>query len=98
MIKIVAVCNFGIGTSLILKLNTEKALQKIDVNATVECSDKLIAPSLPCDLYIATNNIIANELKEEVSQDIVVINNFMNIDEIAEKIMVTLKKMSLIKS
>ena len=34
--KIVAVCGMGIGTSIILKMNTDKALERLDTDADVE--------------------------------------------------------------
>jgi PTS system ascorbate-specific IIB component len=34
--RIVAVCGLGIGTSIILKMNAEKALGELGVDATVE--------------------------------------------------------------
>lgn len=37
--KIVAVCGMGIGTSVLLKLNAEKVLKMLDIEATVDAAD-----------------------------------------------------------
>ncbi|MDE2409435.1 MAG: PTS ascorbate transporter subunit IIB, partial [Actinomycetales bacterium] len=37
--KIVAVCGAGIGTSVLLKMNAEKVLRTLGLEATVEAAD-----------------------------------------------------------
>ena len=37
--KILAVCGMGLGTSLILRMNAEKALKQLGIEADVEVSD-----------------------------------------------------------
>ena len=38
-VKILAVCGMGLGTSLILRMNAEKALKQLGIEADVEVSD-----------------------------------------------------------
>lgn len=96
MIKIVTVCGFGIGTSLILKMYTEKALANMNIEADVQCTDKLGATSLPCDFYL-TSGLIADELSKDVSQPVVSIKNALDVDEITEKIKIAMKELSLLE-
>ena len=37
--KIVAVCGMGIGTSVLLKMNAEKVLQDLGIDADIEAAD-----------------------------------------------------------
>ena len=85
MIKIVTVCGFGIGTSLILKMSTEKALKQMNIEGDVECTDRTAAKSLAADVYL-TSKVIAEELISEVNKPVIVINSFLNVDEIVSKL------------
>lgn len=85
MIKIVTVCNFGIGTSIILKMSTEKALKQMNIEGEVQCTDQTSAKSLVADIYL-TSKAIAQELILEVNKPVIVIESFLNIDEIITKL------------
>ena len=37
--KIIAVCGMGIGTSVLLKMNTDKALERLGMDGDVEAAD-----------------------------------------------------------
>ncbi|MGL5955723.1 MAG: PTS sugar transporter subunit IIB [Brevinema sp.] len=83
-IKIVTVCGFGIGTSIILKMKVEEAFKDSGLSLDVEASDVTGAPSITCDIYF-TSNEIGEQLKPSVQKDVVMITDFMNIKEIKEK-------------
>ena len=85
MIKIVTVCGFGIGTSLILKMSTEKALKQMNIEGEVECTDRTSAKSLAADVYL-TSKAIALELISEVNRPVIVIKSFLDVDEIMTKL------------
>ncbi len=85
MIKIVTVCGFGIGTSVILKISTEKALKQMNIEGEVECTDKTSAKSLVADVYL-TSKAIAQELISEVNKPVIIIESFLNVDEITTKL------------
>ncbi|NLE71791.1 MAG: PTS sugar transporter subunit IIB [Actinomycetales bacterium] len=84
--KIVAVCGMGIGTSIILKMNTEKAAQRLGMDAEVEVADigTAMGAAATADLVL-TSAELAPELSG-VSAPVVVVSNFTSIDEIAEKL------------
>lgn len=84
--KIVAVCGMGLGTSIILKMNTEKAASQLGLDAEVEIADIGTArgAAASADLVV-TSAELAEEL-QGVKPPIVVINNFTSVDEIAAKL------------
>lgn len=83
-IKVIAVCGFGVGTSLLLKMNIDSVLRSNKIDADVENADIATAGSIPCDI-IFTSNELYEQIKSKVNVPVVVINNFMSKDEIAEK-------------
>lgn len=80
--KVLAVCGMGIGTSIILKMNIEKAAAKLGIDADVEVADIGTArgAASTADLVL-TSTELAEEL-QGVKATIVVVNNFTNLDEI----------------
>lgn len=81
-LKILAVCGFGVGTSLLLKMNIVTALKKLDVDASVENTD-ITTVNSNCDM-IFTSAELATQMSG-ITVPIIVINNFMDIDEIKTK-------------
>ncbi len=83
-IKVLAVCGFGVGTSLILRMNIETVLKKHGIQADVTNSDITTAASVPADI-IFTSAELYDQLNSKVNIPLVKINNFMNNNEIEEK-------------
>lgn len=84
--KIVTVCGMGIGTSVLLKMNTEKVLRQLDVDAEVEAADIGVARGMARTAdVVLTSADLADELGE-TSAKVIVINNFTSIAEITEKL------------
>lgn len=84
--KIVAVCGMGIGTSVLLKMNAEKALRSLGVDADVEAADIGTAKGAARSAQIVlTSAELAPEIGE-VPAEVVVIDNFMDVAEITEKL------------
>ncbi|MFL6093892.1 MAG: PTS sugar transporter subunit IIB [Blastococcus sp.] len=84
--KIVAVCGMGIGTSVILKMNTEKALIRLGWDADVEVADIGTARGAAASADLV---VTSQELADELSGlrcPVIVIQNFMKVDEIVEKL------------
>jgi PTS system ascorbate-specific IIB component len=84
--KIVAVCGMGIGTSILLKMNAEKALTNLGIDGDVEVADIGTArgAATTADLVL-TSAELAEEL-EGVSAPVEVVNDFTNVDHIASRI------------
>lgn len=84
--KIVAVCGMGIGTSVLLKMNAEKALRALGQDAEVEAADIGTARGAARSAEIVlTSAELAPEIGE-VPAKVVVIDNFMDVNEITEKL------------
>ena len=84
--KIVAVCGMGIGTSVLLKMNTEKVLRSLGVDADVEAADIGVARGMARDAQIVlTSEEFVPEIGE-IDAEVIVINNFFDLDEITEKL------------
>ncbi|GAB2530656.1 PTS sugar transporter subunit IIB [Paramicrobacterium agarici] len=84
--KIVAVCGMGIGTSVLLKMNAEKALRAMDVDADVEAADIGIARGAARTADIVLTSAELAEEVGDVPAKVVVINNFTDVNEITEKL------------
>lgn len=84
--KIVAVCGMGIGTSVLLKMNAEKALRELDVDADVEAADIGTArgAARTADIVL-TSDELAPEIGE-VPAKVVIIDNFTDVKEITDKL------------
>lgn len=91
-LKILAVCGFGVGTSLILSMNVEKVLKENGLDAEVEHLDVTSATGANADLVVCSKEI-AGQLESSVKAPLVVIENFMNMEEIKEKCVELVKSM-----
>lgn len=84
--KIVAVCGMGIGTSVLLKMNAEKVLADLGVDGDVEAADIGVArgAAQTADIVL-TSDELASEIGD-VPAEVIIINNFFDLDEITEKL------------
>ncbi|NIJ05649.1 PTS sugar transporter subunit IIB [Frigoribacterium faeni] len=84
--KIITVCGMGIGTSVLLKMNAEKALRALDVDADVEAADIGTArgAARTAELVLTSEDLV--EELGQVPAKVVVIDNFTNVAEIQQKI------------
>ncbi|MEV7571493.1 PTS sugar transporter subunit IIB [Pseudarthrobacter sp. NPDC089323] len=84
--KIVAVCGMGIGTSVLLKMNAEKVLQDLGIEADIEAADIGVARGAAQTAEIVlTSEELAPEIGD-VPAEIIVIENFFDLDEIHKKL------------
>ncbi|MFF2029878.1 PTS sugar transporter subunit IIB [Arthrobacter sp. NPDC058192] len=84
--KIVAVCGMGIGTSVLLKMNAEKVLTSLGVDADVEAADIGVArgAAQTADIVL-TSDELAPEIGD-VPARVIIIDNFFDLDEITDKL------------
>lgn len=84
--KILAVCGMGLGSSMILRMQVEKAAKALGVDAKVELADISTARALaPSADIIVTSKDLATRLGE-VKAKIVTINNYMDVKEMTDKL------------
>lgn len=86
MMHIVAICGAGVGTSGILKVNAERALARLGREATVTASDAASVQTAAADAQII---LTSPELVHAIGKtyaEIIVVNNYFDLDELAEKL------------
>ncbi|GEK80008.1 PTS sugar transporter subunit IIB [Agrococcus baldri] len=84
--KIVAVCGMGIGTSVLLKMNAEKALRAMGVDGDVEAADIGVARGMARTAdVVLTSDDLATEIGD-VPATVIVIDNFTDVQEITDKL------------
>lgn len=83
--KIVAVCGMGIGTSVLLKMNAEKVLSQLDIEATVEAADMKTARETRDAQIILTTPDLA-QLITDTPAEVIVIEHFFDLEEITKKL------------
>jgi len=84
--KIVAVCGAGVGTSAILKLNAERALERLDIDADVEASDIASLAGAHGDAQVILTSPELVDRIGKTNADIVVIDNYFDMAEISDKL------------
>lgn len=84
--KILAVCGFGVGSSMVLKMTLEKACRMLNIEAEVENSDVTMARGEVCDV-IFTSYELAETLGNSVSVPVVPIKRYMNLEEVKNGLM-----------
>ena len=84
--KIVAICGAGIGTSGILKVNAERVLNRLGIDAEVTASDVAsIATSAAQAQVILTSPELVDKIGKTFA-DIVVIENYFDLEELERKL------------
>lgn len=84
--KILAVCGMGLGSSLILRMQVEKAAKALGIKADVELADITTAKALaPKADIIVTSKELAARIGE-VKAKMVLISNYMDLNEMTEKL------------
>lgn len=90
--KILAVCGFGVGTSLILRMNLEQVLKNNNITAEVEHIDVTSAVGAAADLVV-TSREIAGQIENSFTVPVIVVDNFMDLNEIQEKCVAVIQSM-----
>ncbi len=84
--KIVAICGVGIGTSAILKVNAERVLDRLDIDADVTASDVANVRVAASDAQVILTSPELVDAIGETNADIVVIENYFDLEELEEKL------------
>ena len=92
-LKVLVVCGFGIGSSLLLKMNIDKVLKENGIPADVETCDMGSAAATPCDI-VFTSAELGDKLRAKLQVPVVVIDNFTKLDQIRERGLDAIAKLS----
>lgn len=79
--KILAVCGFGVGSSMILSMSLQKIASKLHVEADIENTDISSARGTTCDA-IFTSAELQTELESGVSCPVYAIKKYMDLQEV----------------
>lgn len=83
--KLLAVCGMGIGTSVLLKMNAEKVLRVLEVEATVDATDLATAQQRRDAQIILTTPDLVEKL-QGLPAEVIAIEHFFDLEEITEKL------------
>jgi len=76
--KVLAVCGFGIGSSLLLKMSLDKAFRELGLDIEAQNFDIVTAKSEKCDA-IFTSEQMAPDLREEVKVPVYAVQKYMDV-------------------
>jgi PTS system ascorbate-specific IIB component len=79
----------GIGTSVLLKMNAEKVLSQLGIEATVQATDmKTARESQDAELILTTPDLA--QLMTGLSAEIITIEHFFDLEELTRKLSASL--------
>jgi PTS system ascorbate-specific IIB component len=85
-VKIVTICGAGIGSSGILKVNAERVLKKLDIEADVVAVDLASLASVAADAQVILTSAEFVEAIGKTWADVIVIENYFDTSELTEKL------------
>jgi PTS system ascorbate-specific IIB component len=84
--KIVAICGAGIGSSAILKVNTERALARLGIEADVTAADIASVSVAAADAQVILTSAEFVDAIGKTFADVVVIDNYFDANELMTKL------------
>jgi PTS system ascorbate-specific IIB component len=84
--KIVAICGAGIGSSAILKVNAERVLSRLGIEADVTAADIASVHTVASDAQVILTSAEFVDAIGKTFADIVVINNYFDANELMVKL------------
>ena len=84
--KIIAVCGMGIGTSVLLKLNADKVLKMLDLEATVEAADVASVRKVAIDAQIILTTPDLVDQLQGLPAEIIAIQHVFDLEELSTKL------------
>jgi PTS system ascorbate-specific IIB component len=89
-VKIVTICGAGVGTSGILKINAERVLQRLGIEATVVATDLAGVAVEADDAQVILTSPEFVEAIGKTYADIVIVENYFDTQELARKLEIAL--------
>jgi len=84
--KIVTICGAGIGSSGILKVNAERVLRRLDIEAEVVAADIASLAQVAGDAQVILTSSEFVDVIGTTFADVVVIDNYFDTDELTTKL------------
>lgn len=79
--KILAVCGFGMGSSMVLRFTIEKAVAALGMDAEVEHTDLASVAGMPADVILTSPELV-NQLKGSVQAQVLPVRNYTDKNEV----------------
>lgn len=85
-LKIVAVCGCGMGSSVILRMNAEKALKELQIPGKIEVADVTTGKGAArdADLILVSSELLG--LFKDSKQPVIALKSFVNKNELIDKL------------
>ncbi len=84
-LQIYTVCGFGVGSSLVFKMQIDDILSELQIEADVHPADISSIFSESCDMIFSSPEL-APLLKEKKEVPIIVVDDFLDKDELTRKV------------
>lgn len=84
--KIVTICGSGIGSSAVLKVNTERVLRRLGLVADVVAADLASVGTAAADAQVILTSQEWADLLPKTFSDVIVIENYFDTDELSRKL------------
>ncbi len=91
--RILAVCGMGVGSSLLLRMQGEKALKKLGVTGDFDVADIGTARGASRGFDIVLTTAELAERLQGITPRIVIIGNFLSLDEMVDKLGTAMREM-----
>jgi len=85
-VKIVAICGAGIGSSGILKVNAERVLKRLDIEADVTAAHLASLSTDAADAQVILTSAEFVDAIGPTNADVIVIENYFDTEELARKL------------
>jgi ascorbate PTS system EIIB component len=82
-LKIMTVCGFGLGSSMILKITLDRVLEENNIRAETFCADEITAVGESFDIVFTSKEMV--HLFDNETRPVIVIENFLSKNEIRQK-------------
>lgn len=79
--KVLAVCGFGVGSSMVLKMTVEKVAKELGIDAIVENTDLSTAKATQADVYFTSQELLG-ELEKSVQAPVYSVKKYMDKEEV----------------
>jgi PTS system ascorbate-specific IIB component len=90
-VKIVAICGAGIGSSAILKVNAERVLRKLGLDADVVAADLSTVAVVADDAQVILTSAEFVEAIGKTYADVIVVENYFDTSELEAKLRAALE-------
>lgn len=84
--RVVTICGAGIGSSGILKVNAERVLKRLDIEAEVVAADLSSLAEVAADAQVILTSAEFVDAIGSTFADVIVIENYFDTTELTEKL------------